>query len=209
MVRPATDSGMDVEETIAAVRDAQATELDRLGSEKALIAATGASLEEGAVVRAAAARERALAATLAEWDDAADGTVSEAFGGAAGAASDRLDRLDAAPEGDDAFGDHLRTLQSVPERVGAGLVAAPLVLDRFYLQVVSFFVNEGDERGAELARDLRTDASDLDRARTGLAALDDAGREQARDAAVEAVGVAYSAYADALGELGLDPKPIC
>ncbi|MFC6975437.1 hypothetical protein ACFQL1_13510 [Halomicroarcula sp. GCM10025709] len=74
---------------------------------------------------------------------------------------------------------------------------------------MSFFVNEANEARADLARELRTDASDLERARDVLGILAVEDREHARDAAVEAIGVAYAAYADTLADMGLDPKPIC
>jgi hypothetical protein len=200
---------MDADGVISTVREEQATELDRLGSEKALIAATGATLEGDAVREAVATREHALATALSDWAEETDGAVGEAFAGAADAVAARATKLDAAPGDPDVFGEHLSQVTATPARVGAGLVAAPLVLDRFYLQVVSFFVNEADEAGADLARELRADASDLERARDALGILVAEDREQALDAAVEAVGVAYAAYADALADMGLDPKPIC
>lgn len=51
-----------------------------------------------------------------------------------------------AADDHDAFSTHLGAVERTAERVGAGLVGAPLVADRFYLQLVSFFVNEADER---------------------------------------------------------------
>jgi hypothetical protein len=83
------------------------------------------------------------------------------------------------------------------------------VLDRLYLQVVSFFVNEADERSADVARELRTAASDLDPAREALSALSEDERVRARDAAVDAVGIAYEEYAETLAAMGLDPRPVC
>ncbi|WP_324756564.1 transcription antitermination protein [Haloarcula montana] len=200
---------MDADGVISTVRDEQATELDRLGSDKALIAATGATLEADAVREAAATREHALASALDDWSDETDGAIGAAFAAAADGAAERARRLDAPSGAPDAFGEYLGQVTGTPERVGAGLVAAPLVLDRFYLQVVSFFVNEADERGAALARELRTAASDLEGARNALGVLATEDRELVQNTAVEAISVAYTAYADALTEMGLDPKPIC
>ena len=75
--------------------------------------------------------------------------------------------------------------------------------------MVSFFVNEADEGNADAVRELRSGASDHGSARDALRALDESGRERARDAAVEAVGVAYEEYATALESMGLNPKPVC
>ena len=83
------------------------------------------------------------------------------------------------------------------------------MLDRFYLQVVSFSINEADEGSADVVRELRSGANDHGSARDALGALDESGRERARGAAVEAVGVAYEEYAAALESMGLDPKPVC
>ncbi|GGO00802.1 transcription antitermination protein [Haloarcula pellucida] len=199
---------MDAAETLDAVREEAGTELDRLGSDKLLIAATGADLTPAAVREAAVTREVGVADGLSGWADDA-GAASEAFATAAGAARDRADRIDADPGDPDALADHLQTVASTDARVGAGLVAVPLIADRFYLQVVNFFVNEADEAGADTFRDLRADASDLDPARDALSTLDDEGRDVARDAAVGAIEAAYADYAETLEGMGLDPKPIC
>ncbi|MFC6756315.1 MULTISPECIES: transcription antitermination protein [Haloarcula] len=202
---------MDAADTIAAVEEATTTERSRIGSDKALIAATGADLSAEAIWTAAATREAGVADALESWagDTAGGDAIADAFDRAGRAASERAERIDPAPGEPDALSSHLDTLEGTPKRVGAGLVAVPLVLDRFYLQVVSFFVNEADESSADVVRELRSDASDLDLAREALEALDASGREQARDAAVEAVGVAYEEYASALESMGLDPKPVC
>ncbi|MBV0903646.1 transcription antitermination protein [Haloarcula salina] len=206
---------MDARATIDAVRDATETERDRLGSDKALVAATGASLETDAVLEAAATREAGLAAALGRWsdeisdDDGADGAVADALDEAAAAAAERSDRIDADSGEPDALSAHLETVAGTAERVGAGLVAAPLIADRFYLQVVNFFVNEADEGRADLARELRSDASSLDQAETALDALSESERDAAAAAATEAVEAAYEGYAEALDAMGLDPKPIC
>jgi len=200
---------MDATDTIAAVEDATATERSRIGSDKALIAHTGATLEADAVWRAVATREAGLADALEGWTDESEDAIAGAIERAAAAAADRLDHIDATPGERDSLSAHLHTVEGRPERVGAGLVAVPLVSGRLYLQVVSFFVNEADERSADVARELRASASDFGPAKDALAALSEAEREQARDAAVEAVGVAYEEYATALESMGLDPKPVC
>jgi hypothetical protein len=201
---------MDADATIAAVEAETTTECNRLGSDKVLIAATGATLEDDAVWSAMATREAGVADALTGWSETQrDAGVGGAFERAATAAADRRDRIDATPDDTDALSAHLGTTGGTPERVGAGLVAVPLVFDRLYLQAVSYFVNEADEHSADAARELRTGASDLDPAREALAALSEDKRERARDAAVAAVGVAYMEYADTLEAMGLDPKPVC
>ena len=208
MTRAPLVAGMDTADTIAAVEEATTTERSRIGSDKALIAATGANLEADAIWAAAATREAGLANVLDGWTADTD-AIADAFDRAEQAAADRAERIDATPGDPDALSAHLDTVDGIDERVGAGLVAPALVLDRFYLQVVSFFVNEADEGSADVARELRSEASDLSPARDALAAFDESGRERARDAAVEAVGVAYEEYASALESMGLDPKPVC
>lgn len=205
---------MDAVDTLDAVREASASELERLGSDKLLVAVTGANLTSDAVREAAIARERGRASALATWADESEGSVGGRFADATSKATERADRIDTVSEVGtadevDALSTHLKTVQGPAARVGAGLVAAPLVADRFYLQVVSFFVNEADENSADTFREIRADASDLDPARDAFAELDDEGCETARDAAIEAIDVAYEEYAETLTEMGLDPKPIC
>ena len=204
---------MDAADTIAAVEEATTTERTRIGSDKALIAATGANLAADAVWAATATREAGLAEALEAWAVEAGGgdgeAIADALARAERVASDRLERIDAAPGEPDALSVHLGSLEGTAERVGGGLLAPALVLDRFYLQVVSFFVNEADEGSADVARELRSGASDLGPARDALAALEESGRERAQAAAIEAVGVAYEEHASALESMGLDPKPIC
>ena len=160
---------------------------------------------------AAATRERGLAEALDSWAAETDGpdAAVDAFEQVGQSAIERAERIDAPSGKPDALSTHLDTVEGIAERVGAELVAPPLVLDRFYLQVVSFFVNEADEGSADAVRELRSGASDCGPARDALGALDESGRERARDAAVEAVGVAHEEYATALESMGLDPKPVC
>ena len=200
---------MDAGATIDAVRDRTETERDRLGSDKVLIAATDATLETEAVLTAASTRESGLADILGRWADESDSDVATQFGAAAEAAAERADRIDADAGDPDGFIDHLETVSGTARRVGAGLVAAPLLADRFYLQVVSFFINEADEQRADTFREIRGEASALDDGETALRQLSESEREVAAAAATEAIEAAYDDYAETLEAMGLDPKPIC
>jgi hypothetical protein len=200
---------MDAGAAIDAVRDRTETERNRLGSDKALIAATDATLETEAVLTAAATRESGLAAVLNRWAAETDGDVAAQFEATADAAAERADRIDADVGDSDGFIDYLERVDGTAERVGAGLVAAPLVADRLYLQVISFFVNEADEQRADTFREIRRAASALDDAETALGHLSAAERETAAAAATDAITAAYDEYAAALESMGLDPKPIC
>ncbi|ESP88575.1 hypothetical protein [Candidatus Halobonum tyrrellensis] len=212
----------------------KATELDRLGSNKSLVALTDAALEAGVVLRAAADSEHAAHVTFSGWAADADGG-GDADGSGDGArdlfawVADReathrdrvVDSLAALDDGADYEpsdgGDggpmhaYLRERADPIERVAAGLVGRPLVSVRSHVQVVSFFVNEADETRADLFRELRAETEEeLDR---GLAYLDDHCEgddwERARMVAEYTVQLAYDDYADALGRLGIDVKPVC
>ncbi|EMA19086.1 hypothetical protein [Haloarcula argentinensis] len=200
---------MDAGATIDAVRDQTETERDRLGSDKVLIAATDATLETEAVLTAAATRESGLADILGQWAAETDSDVATQFEAAAEAATGRADRIDADAGDPDGFIDQLGTASGTARRLGAGLVAAPLVADRFYLQVVSFFINEADEQRADTFREIREEASALDDGMTALEHLSESERETAATAATDAIGAAYDDYAETLEAMGLDPKPIC
>jgi hypothetical protein len=200
---------MDAGATIDAVRGRTETERDRLGSDKVLIAATDATLETEAVLTVAATRESGLADIYDRWAAETDSDVATQFEMAAEAAAERAERIDADAGNSDDFIDHLETVSGNARRIGAGLVAAPLVADRFYLQVVSFFINEADEGRADTFREIRQEASALDYGKTALEHLSESERETAAAAATEAIEAAYDDYAETLEAMGLDPKPIC
>jgi len=204
---------------VDAVRGACGTELDRLGSEKALIAATAARLERQQVLGSALAAERRAAETFDAWaDDETDDRAREAFAATADRERDHADRvralgeLEASPPDPDALHEHLRGVEGSVERVAAGLVARPLVASRSLLQVVNFFVNEADTAAADTFRSLRSDTDDT--VADGAALLEalcaeEADWERALSAAEDAVAVAYREYADTLEGMGVDPKPVC
>lgn len=200
------------------VRESKTTELDRLGSEKALLAATRADLSDEAILETVALALGGLRATFSEWaDEATAETASEAFGGAVTSLGEEYDRvvaeLDADPAGETpAPLPSVRSFDRPETRVAAGLVGHGLVLDGTLLQAVSFFVNEADTRRADLCRDLRSGANG--RVDDGATALDSLCVEQsdwdrAEAAACDVVEAAYRDYAETLGDLGIDPKPVC
>jgi hypothetical protein len=204
-----------------AVREECATELDRLGSEKALIATTAARLERERVLETALAAELRAAETFEGW--AADETddraraLFERVAATERAHADRVRELgdleapDTEPEPDALHG-RLRGLEGSVERVAAGAVARPLVASRSLLQVVNFFVNEADNAAAGTFRELRTETDELPpegAALLGELCTDASDWERALTAATDAVTAAYREYADTLEGMGVDPKPVC
>lgn len=210
---------MNGEEFVAAVREARATELDRLGSEKALVAETDATLESEAVLRAVAGAEARAVETFETWaEDERHERAREVFADAAARERDNYDRTVTALDGDvevsaeDPVQDHLRTLDGSVERVAAGMVGRPLVAARTLLQVVNFFINEGDTANTDRFREIREEIDDL--VSEGATLLEDVCEtdddwQHARAAAEETIAVAYREYVDTLEEMGLDPKPVC
>lgn len=211
---------MDADEFEDAVEESMATELERLGSSKRLVALTDADLTEEQVLRTAADSECAAAGTFADWaDDETDRTVREAFAEFHQQERDHYDRITDLLEGDHEFDTdgvdpmhaELRSLESTAARLG-GLVGRALVGDRTHLQVVSFFVNEGDESRADCFRELRSEtAAQGERAAALLEGVctDREDWERAQAAAEDVIDAAYEAYAASLDALGLDPRPIC
>lgn len=195
------------------------TELDRLGSSKYLIALTDADLSESTILRAVAeseclAREtfRALAA------DETDDRAREAFETVAEQEAEHYDRvcdrLGERPEPDHAGAVHgyLREREDAVARVGGTLIGRPLVSLRAHTQVVGFYVNEADEAGANLFRDLKTETdAELDLGVDVLADVceTDEDLERAQATAEYVVQLAYDEYADSLTELGVNPKSVC
>jgi hypothetical protein len=212
---------MDGSTFLDAVGEETATELGRLGSDKYLVAATTADLSTVAVLESVAHTAASGRDTFAAWADGAADPAAGTFADAAereAAAYDRLADLLAdegadLPEPDPADPVH-RALQSADgtvERAGA-IAGRGLVCDRTRLQVVNFFVNEGDKRRADIARELRTDATDeADAAATLLERVceGEGDWDRARGAAVAVVEAAYDDYAERLEAMGVDPKPVC
>jgi hypothetical protein len=201
------------------VRQAKATELQRLGSEKALIAVTNAEIDPAPVLTVAAESEARARDTFEQWADSeANDQARDAFQAAAEVEADHYERVagelddpSAAPA-PDALHEHLRSIEDTIPRVAAGLVGRPLASERTLLQVVNVFVNEGDTGLTDLARDLRSETqSQIDDGAALLTDLctDDADWEQATEHATGVIDLAYEDYADSLASMGLDPKPIC
>ncbi|WP_254838971.1 rubrerythrin family protein [Natronomonas marina] len=209
---------MDGADFLETVRESNATALERLGSEKALVAVTDAALDRERVLETAAAAEARAVATFEAWtDDEADDRAREAFREVAASERDHYDRVCAlgdvaAPDPPaDALHAYLRELDDTVERAAAGLVARPLVASRTLLQVISFFINESEAGAADVFRELRAETDEGVEAGAAVVAgvCDDADRERAETAAGRAIEAAYGEYVDSLEGLGIDPKPVC
>lgn len=207
---------MDSETFLERVRDDNATALNRLGSEKALVATTRAALDRETVLEAAAAAEARAATTFEAWaDEERDEQAREAFADAAETEREHYDRIHEFGEVEvpdpsaDALHGTLREFDGTVERVAGGLVARPLVASRTLLQVINFFVNEADTAGADLFRELRGETDDqVDGGVAVLAEVCD-DWDRAERAATETIEAAYEEYAETLDSLGIDPKPVC
>jgi hypothetical protein len=190
------------------VRTANETELDRLGSEKTLLALTDAQLDTTTVLERTGAVLASARGGLADLASDAEAeavatAVTDAGDTIAGAADRVADSLDGEFPTDSAFLE--LDAGTDDERVGAGLVGLPLVLDRLLLQCVSFFVNEADTTRADLFRELRDATGKILDLTTGL----DVDEQAARTAASAVVATAYDEYVTRLEGMGFDPKPIC
>jgi rubrerythrin len=210
---------MDGDKLVEAVRGARATQLGRLGKEKALIATTGASLEREDVLRSSAAAEARAQATFEAWaEDDPNEVARDAFAAVTETEADHRERTETllgesvADPDPDALHEYLASLDLTPKRVGAGLVGRPLAAERTLLQVVNFFVNEAENSAADEFREIRSETQAT--VETGVEVLDtvcteDDERVLARKAAEEAIGTAHDEYAETLTEMGIDPKPVC
>lgn len=206
---------MNGQTLVERVREHKRTELDRLASDKALIAATEATLELPVVLGTVIETERALANLYADWSERTDSRdATETFTVAAETARTNADRLAAAVD-EPADAASLTTpteFETTIEAVAGGLLAQSLVLDGTLLQCINFFVNEAAERQADVLRDVRTEVNNrLTDGSVLLTALCDTDDDwtRAESVATDVVEAAYSQYVERLGELGIDPKPVC
>lgn len=210
---------MDGETFRADLEAEKRTQLDRLGSEKFLLALTDADLAAGPILEAAAASEHAAKVTFEEWTGAEpDDEAREAFAEVAAQEAEHYERVVAHLEGytpPDAAGPlhaYLREREDTIGRIAAGLVGRPLVSTRTYTQIIGFFINEAARAETDLFRDLKQETEAV--MDTGTALLEgrcetDEDWERAMAAAEYVIQIAYDDYADALRGMGLDPKPIC
>lgn len=206
---------MDGASLIERVRDEHETALTRLGSDKALIAATNATLEADAVRAVLAGTIAVGQRRLADWADTADdSTLAEALGGGRDRLHGLLDDHDelGSSESRRHVSDPLEGIDGDLSRAAAGLIGFPMILDPLCLQAVNFFVNEADPVAADAIRAVRAEVADLQQAHRDTVA-ERATATDAEDEAVAAAGAvidaAYTEYVDRLEAMGLDPKPIC
>lgn len=204
---------MDEAALVDRVRAETDTELSRLGSEKVLLAATNAQLEPDAVAGVVVGALASAADRLDEWTRAADDAAladamadgADRFGSLRAEAAEAWPAADAAADG--VLGD-LGDPAGDAARAGAGLIGAPLVLDRLLLQGVNFHVNEAEDAAADRVRELREEVEGV-RADAAGPLVDRPDAEEAIEGAVGAVEAAYAVYASRLEAMGLDPRPIC
>jgi hypothetical protein len=210
---------MDGDTFRESVEESKRTELDRLGSSKLLIALTDARIERSRVLEVAAHSEHAARETFRAWAaDESHPAAREAFEAVAAQEDTHLERVLDALDGDVELADggpmhaDLRGREDTVERVASGMVGRPLVSVRAHNQIIGFFVNEADEAGADLFRDLKAETRDV--VDDGVALLDelcedDDDWERAEMVAEYVIQVAYDDYADSLTEMGLGVKDIC
>lgn len=209
---------MTPEELESAVRDDNETALSRLGSSKALYAATGGEMEADEVLRAAADAEHTAANTFADWadteeNDAAQSVFEQVASEERDHAETVLDKLDDYEPQDDPSGiqAELRTLDDTIERAG-GLLGRIVATEKSKTQLSGFFVGQADPTTANLFRDLKSDLDDQFDAVHDL--LDDLCQtdddwDTAKTAADAAIQAAYDDYTERLEAMGVNPKPVC
>jgi hypothetical protein len=198
---------MDATDVVDEIREANRTELSRLGSSKSLYADTEGEMEPDAVLTAAADMAHHAAETLDRWADG-DGV----FAAAAAREHDHRETIVAELDGYDP-GDppevvqFLREQESAERRLGA-LVGWSLVANEKASQSSGFFTGQAAPGTASLFRGF---GDDYEATRTeALEAL--AGRgdpDEAVDAGNGAVTAAYETYVGTLEALGINPKPVC
>jgi len=188
------------------------TELSRLGSSKALYAATEGAMDPEALLDVLATKAAASREAVAAWADA-DGPHADLFANAAGTFASQLDDLRSrggSVDGDPGpVYDALETFETPPQRLG-GLLGHAIVSRALLDQVVGFFVGNADPGTADDFRTVRDAAADrVERAADAVKALDADDRAAATAAAERVVEAAYEDYVDRLEAMGVNPKPVC
>jgi len=207
---------MDTDAFLDAVKDAQKTELSRLGSSKSLYADTEGAMETDAVLRAVADLLSHAEATVEGWADGSEGAAGDLFASVAATLGETYGTV-AGELGDHEHGETPALVASLdgftdtPARAGA-LVGYLLVAEKKVGQAVGFFVGQAAPGAADTFRGVRealNDAVDEAVAALGDVCADEDDWTIAEDAAVETVGAAYDDYFETLESLGVNPKPVC
>lgn len=207
---------MTPEDFVPAVREANKTELSRLGSSKALYALTAGEMEPDAVLTAMADDHAAAAALYEGWARDASDDTADRFEAAAEAEGDAYDevagKLDAHDPGDaPELYAAMESAETAVERLGA-FVGRTLVAKQHRSQATGFFTGQADPQTASTFRGLGSDLEDQIADAVDLLdtlADDDDDWAQAEAAANEVVGAAYDDYVSTLEEMGVNPKPVC
>ncbi|MFB6206321.1 MAG: rubrerythrin family protein [Haloglomus sp.] len=207
---------MTPEDFVPAVREANKTELSRLGSSKALYALTAGEMEPDAVLTAMADDHAAAAETYDGWARSESGDAADLFESAAEAERDAYEtvagELDAHEPGETPeLYDAMAGAETTVERLGA-FVGRTLVAKANRSQATGFFTGQADPQTASTFRGLGSDLEDhiadaVDR--LDAVAEDDDDWATAEAAADEVVGAAYDDYFSTLEDLGVNPKPVC
>ncbi|KPN30620.1 hypothetical protein SY89_01356 [Halolamina pelagica] len=203
------------------VQAAKSTELDRLGSASLLAALTDADPTTRRVLEAAADSEHAAHTTFSRWAvDEDDERVRQAFEDVADREQEHRRRVLAAlpasasgyePHDGGPLHEYLRGREGAIHRVAAGMVGRGLVAERTHSRLVSFFVDAGDSRRADLFRELRAETeAGTERGLDLLTTLceTDGDWTDARAVAEYTIQVAYDDYVDALREADIDPAAV-
>jgi hypothetical protein len=190
------------DDIVATVRAENNTELSRLGSSKALYAATGGEMEPEPVLRALADATHHAAETLADWG-------ADPFADAAERERDHHEQvrgeLESYEPGDPpAVVTALADLDGRTERLG-GVVGWTLVAEQTAAQATGFFTGQADPATASLFRGFGDGYESI--RESALAAIDDAAA--AAEAATAVVQAAYDEYVAGLEAMGVNPKPVC
>lgn len=198
------------------IRTKRATELERLGSDRGLIALTDADLSAETVCRRIAASDLAVVTQFSMWSDSEAGEVADAFELAEQRKRTHVDQIESQlgetiePAANDVLAGALAGSETTAQRLGAGLIGYPLVVDGRYLQGISLFVNDAEEAAADQMRQIRSETQDLQQeGESLLAETSDEQRAVAEEAALGFVDAAYAEYVSKLDALGLDPKTVC
>ncbi|WP_424016970.1 rubrerythrin family protein [Halorientalis pallida] len=208
---------MNAADFLDGVRQAQQTELSRLGSSKSLYADTEGEMDEDTVLAAVADVFYHAHATFDIWTDAeVGGPAGDLFYETAGLIGEQYGTVasefeDHDPDAPSPVIEYLQGLDTTPERV-AGVIGWALVVENKISQAVGFFVGQASPQTASTFRDVRDAVESLvdDAADTLVDVCDsDADEDLAHEAAVDTIQAAYDDYFDTLEELGVNPKPVC
>ncbi len=206
---------MEAEELVENIEVEKKTELSRLNSSKNLLAQTDGEIDVENILKETINSENSAIKTFQAWKKSEKNSeIKENLNDFESIEKGHLKKVEKeinnrySPIDNSSLHEYMRSLEATQERLGA-LIGRSLVSDNTLKQTTVFFVGRGEEKRADIFREMRKDNKEiLDKTKKMLnKTCKDWGIPERT--AKKTIDIVYSNYAETLEGLGINPKPVC